>query len=98
MDVDERARLLRVRLPPPEILSVAARIEWFDERSGWLNPITPEDRTRWSVWSRGALGRAAKDAGILDRTDRRGRELLVRVAAAFGWGVRIEPAVPDSRG
>lgn len=92
--VDERSRLLKVRLPPPEILSVDARIEWFDESSGWLNPITPQDRTRWGAWARGALGRAARDAGILDRTDRRGRELLVRVAAAFGWTVRFEPASP----
>ncbi len=98
VEVDERSRFLRVHLPPAEILSVDARIEWFDENSGWLNPITPEDRTRWGTWARGALGRAAKDAGILDRTDRRGRELLSRVAATFGWGVRFEPAYSGAKG
>ena len=96
--VEDRARTLAVRLPPPEILSVDARIEWFDESSGWLNPITPQDRTRWSAWARGALGRAARDAGILPRTDLRGREMLKRVAAAFGWSVRFEPATSSPKG
>ncbi|MCK6684214.1 MAG: DUF4230 domain-containing protein [Thermoanaerobaculia bacterium] len=98
VDVEEKTRLLRVHLPPPEILTVDARIEWFDEKSGWLNPITPEDRTRWSTWARGALGRAAKDAGILEQTNRRGRELLSRAAGAFGWTVRFEPPGPVPKG
>jgi hypothetical protein len=98
VEVDETSRLLRVHLPPPEILTVDARIEWFDESSGWLNPITPEDRTRWTTWARGALGRAARDAGILERTDRRGRKLLVQVAAAFGWTVRFETPPSKPRG
>lgn len=94
VEAEEGTRVLTVRLPPAEILSVDSRVEWFDESAGWLNPITPEDRTRWSVWARGALGRAARDAGILQRADRRGRQLLERVAALYGWRVRFEPASP----
>lgn len=82
---DEASRTLRIELPPPQILAVDEHIEWFDEHSGWLNPITPQDRTRWTTWARGALGRAAKDAGLSSRAERHARELLTKVAAAFGW-------------
>lgn len=82
---DEASRTLRIALPLPQILAVDDRIEWFDERSGWLNPITPQDRTRWTAWARGALGRAAKDAGLASRAERHARELLTKVAAAYGW-------------
>lgn len=78
-------KTIRIDLPPPQVLSVDARIEWFDERSGWLNPITPEDRTRWTAWGRGALGRAAKSAGLLDRSSANMRELLTETATALGW-------------
>lgn len=82
---EEATHTLRVSLPAPQILSVDARVEWFDEKSGWLNPITPEDRTRWSAWSRGALGRAAKDAGLVERANAQARKLFTESAAAFGW-------------
>ena len=87
----ERKRL-RVSLPAPEVLSVDARVEWFDERSGWLNPITPDDRTRWTAWARAALGRAAKDAGLLARASDHARELLKDAAAAFGWDADVSIA------
>lgn len=83
------SKLIRVSLPAPEILSVDARIEWFDERSGWLNPITPEDRTRWTTWARAALGRAAKDAGLHARASDHARELVRDTAAALGWKARV---------
>jgi hypothetical protein len=85
-------RRLRVELPSPEILSVDARIEWFDEKSGWLNPITPDDRTRWTGWSRAALGRAAKDAGILERSAKHAEELIRDAASAFGWTADVSIA------
>ncbi|MEO6327135.1 MAG: DUF4230 domain-containing protein [Thermoanaerobaculia bacterium] len=82
---EEATHTLRVSLPPPRILSVDSRVEWFDEKSGWLNPITPEDRTRWTTWSRGALGRAAKDAGLAERATAQAKKLFTESAAAFGW-------------
>ena len=65
-------------------------MEWFDERSGWLNPITSDDRTRWMTWSRGAIGKAAKDAGLEERAARQARELLGEVARTFGWTAVVE--------
>jgi hypothetical protein len=89
---EPRSRVVRVSLPAPEILSVDAKIEWFDERSGWLNPITPEDRTRWTTWARAALGRAAKDAGLHARATTHARELVVDTAAALGWKAQVSVA------
>ena len=83
-------RLVRVRLPRPRILAVDPRFEWFDERSGWINPITIEDRNRWLVWARGTLGRAAKDAGLETRAAAHARELLAAAAEAFGWTAEVE--------
>ncbi|HKC25345.1 MAG TPA: DUF4230 domain-containing protein [Thermoanaerobaculia bacterium] len=86
-------KTLRVFLPPPEVLSVDARVEWFDERSGWLNPITPEDRTRWTAWARASLARAAKDAGLYARATAHAKELLTDTSAAFGWTADVRVAV-----
>jgi hypothetical protein len=85
-------RLLRVTLPAPRILALDPRLEWFDEQSGLFNPITPQDRTRWMLWARGQLGRAAKDSGIEARAVEHARELLSGAAEAFGWKVELTQA------
>jgi hypothetical protein len=71
-------------------------VEWFDERSGWLNPITSDDRTRWTAWSRAAIGKAARDAGLEERAAAHARKLLGEVAAAFGWKAIVEIG-PESK-
>lgn len=96
---DEARRSVRVRLPAPQILSVDDRLEWFDEKSGFLNPITPADRTRWTTWARAALARSAKDAGLFDAASRHAKELFEDAAAAFGWTAEVTvggAAVPSA--
>src|ERR1035437_8161039 len=90
VSAEDATRTLRIRLPAPGVLSVDARVEWFDERSGWLNPITSDDRTRWMTWSRAAIGKAARDAGLAESAARHARELLDEVASAFGWKAVVE--------
>ncbi|HEX5856378.1 MAG TPA: DUF4230 domain-containing protein [Thermoanaerobaculia bacterium] len=99
VEADADRRLILVRLPAPQVLSVDDRLEWFDEHSGWLNPITPSDRTHWTQWARGALARAAKDAGLLEKSAAHARDLFTDAASAFGWtaevtvnGARVPPA------
>jgi hypothetical protein len=89
VDPDVTKRLLRVRLPAPRILAIDPRLEWFDETSGIFNPITPQDRTRWMLWARGQLARAAKDSGIEARAVEQAREMLSGTAEAFGWRVEV---------
>jgi len=83
-------RAVRVRLPRPRLLAIDPRFEWFDEKDGWINPITTEDRNRWMVWARGALGRAAKDAGLETRAAEHARALLGAGAKALGWTADVE--------
>jgi hypothetical protein len=90
VSADAERRSLRVTLPPPRILALDPRLEWFDENSGFFNPITPQDRTRWMLWARGQLARSAKNSGIEARAVEHGRELLAGAAQAFGWTADVE--------
>ena len=92
---DAEARSVSVRLPRPRLLTIDPRFEWFDEKSGWINPITTEDRNLWMVWARGALGRAAKDAGLEAQAAARARELLTTGARAMGWTAEVRIASED---
>jgi hypothetical protein len=92
---DGPGRVVHMRLPRPRLLALDPRFEWFDEKSGWINPITPSDRNRWMLWARGALGRAAKDAGIEAKAVEQARELLSGSARAFGWTADVTVAGGD---
>jgi hypothetical protein len=89
---DAVQRIVHVRLPRPRLLALDPHFEWFEEQSGWINPITPADRNRWMLWARGALGRAAKDAGIEAKAVEHARELLESSAQAFGWKAEVTVA------
>jgi hypothetical protein len=89
---DERNRRIEIDLPPPRILAIDPRLEWFDEKSGLFNPITPEDRTRWMLWARGQLARAAKQSGIEARAIEHASELLTATGTALGWTVEVKSA------
>jgi len=90
VDPDAAGRRLRIRLPAPRILAIDPRLEWFDETSGIINPITPQDRTRWMLWARGQLARAAKNSGIEERAVAHARELLSGAAEAFAWTAEVQ--------
>ena len=104
VEADADRRLILVRLPAPQVLSVDDRLEWFDEHSGWLNPITPSDRTHWTQWARGALARAAKDGGLFEKSAAHARDLFTDAASAFGWSAEVTvdgkavPAAPRGTG
>ena len=86
---DAGRKVVRVRLPRPRILAVDPRFEWFDEHSGWINPITSADRTRWMLWARGQLGVSARQAGIEAKAQEHVRELVTAAADAFGWKAEL---------
>jgi len=95
VEPDAVRRLVRVRLPRPRLLAIDPRFEWFDEKDGWINPITTDDRNRWMIWARGALGRSAKDAGLEARAAEHARELLGAGARALGWTADVRIADVD---
>lgn len=92
LEPEAQSHRLRIVLPHPRILAIDPRLEWFDENSGLFNPITPQDRTRWMLWARGQLARAAKQSGIEERAVEHARELLSGTAEAFGWRLEIRSA------
>jgi hypothetical protein len=80
-----KERKVEIRLPRPSILAIDPRLEWFDEKSGLINPITPEDRTRWMAWARTSLGRIARQTGMDAKAEEQARKLLSGAAEALGW-------------
>lgn len=83
------ARRVEIRMPRPSILAVDPKLEWFDEKSGMFNPITPEDRNRWMAWARTSLARTARQAGMDDKAKEQARKLLTGAAEALGWSADV---------
>lgn len=90
-------RVVRIAMPAPRILAVDPRFEWFDEKSGIFNPITPEDRNRWMLWARAALVRSAREAGIEAKSEEQARRLLEGAVEALGWKAQVSFASPSPR-
>jgi len=82
-------RIVKIQLPRPTILSIDPRLQWFDEKSGVFNPITPEDRNRWMIWARASLARTAKDAGMDRKAEEQAVKLLTTAAQALGWKAEV---------
>ena len=78
-------RKVEIRMPRPSILAVDPKLEWFDEKSGMFNPITPADRTRWMAWARTSLARTARQTGMDAKAEEQARKLLAGAAEALGW-------------
>jgi hypothetical protein len=95
IEVDHAARLVRIRLPPPRLLSVEVkRFEVINETSGFLNRIAPEDRNRWFQDARASLERAALGQGALEKAAAHARELFSDFVER--WGYHLELDVADS--
>jgi hypothetical protein len=92
-------RRVEIRMPRPSILAIDPKLEWFDEKSGIINPITPDDRNRWMAWARTSLARAARQAGMDARAQDQAIRLLSTAADALGWKAQVTfagggPAAP----
>ena len=89
LEVDHAARVVRLALPPPRVLSLdVKRFETINERSGFLNAISPADRDGWYRDARESLSKAALDQGVLAKADAHARELLGDLVGR--WGYRLE--------
>jgi hypothetical protein len=83
------SRRVEIRMPRPSILAIDPRLEWFDEQSGIINPITPDDRNRWMAWARTSLARAARQAGMDAKAQEQATRLLGAAAEALGWKAEV---------
>jgi Protein of unknown function (DUF4230) len=92
LEVDHAARLVRLAVPPPRILSLdIKRFETINESSGFLNAISPADRNSWYQSARDDLTKAALAQGVLPRAETHARELLGDLVTR--WGYRLDLAV-----
>jgi hypothetical protein len=97
LDVDHAARVVRLTLSPPRILSLdIKRFETINESSGFLNAISPADRNRWYQDAREGLTKAALAQDILGKSEAHARELLGDLVAR--WGYHLELGVTASAG
>lgn len=86
---DEAGRVIRIRLPRARVLAIDPSLEILDERSGWRNAVTREDRNLWLKWARGDLRRAALDSGITGKAEENARELLSTLTGAYGYRLEV---------
>jgi hypothetical protein len=92
LDVDHTARVVRLSLPPPRILSLdIKRFETINESSGFLNAISPADRNHWYQDAREGLTKVALAQDILPKSEAHARELLGDLVGR--WGYRLELSV-----
>lgn len=88
--IDSAAKRVTVTLPPAEILSVEVlNVTTYDERSGLLNPFTPDDRDVIQDRIRRQLRDAARQSGILDHADRSAAKALEDFLKLEGYTVEI---------
>jgi len=88
-------RTVKIQLPRPTILSIDPKLQWFDEKSGIFNPITPADRNRWMIWARTSLARTARDSGMDRKAEEQARKLLTAAAQALGWKAEVSFSGPQ---
>jgi len=93
IDVSHAKREVRVRLPPPRILSVdVLRFETINEESGFLNAISPNDRNRWFTEARASLEKAADAAGALQKAQAHARDLFASFVEPRGYTLQLTVA------
>jgi hypothetical protein len=93
IDIDHTARRVKVRLPPPRLLSLEIkRFETINEQSGLLNAIAPEDRNRWFQDARAALEHGAMAEGVLARAEAHARELFGDFVERWGYHLELDVA------
>lgn len=98
IDVDHTARVVRVVLPPPRVLSLdIKRFETINETSGFLNAIAPADRNRWYQEARDDLSSAALAQGILAKAEAHARELFEGFVGRWGYRLELRTGPSTSR-
>ncbi|HEX4404687.1 MAG TPA: DUF4230 domain-containing protein [Polyangia bacterium] len=100
LEVDPSTRVVHVALPPARILSLdIKRFETINERSGFLNAISPDDRNGWYQDARTGLTRAALSQGVLGKAEAHARELLGDLVARWGYhlDLSVAPEAAETR-
>jgi len=89
--IDSAARVIRIALPPAQIMSVdVTNVTTYDESAGLLNPFSSDDRDEIQRRIRQQLRVAAAQSGILEHADRSAAKALTDFLARDGYSVEIK--------
>ena len=90
VQIDSGAKKILVTLPAAEVLAIEVlNVTTYDERSGILNPFTPDDRDLIQRRIRAQLGQAARNSGILEHADRSAAAALRDFLRIEGYTVEV---------
>lgn len=90
VQIDSGAKKILVTLPAAEVLAIEVlNVTTYDERSGILNPFTPDDRDLIQRRIRTQLGQAARNSGILEHADRSAVAALRDFLKIEGYTVEV---------
>lgn len=90
VEIDSAGRRIIVTLPPAQITAVEVlNVTTYDERSGLLNPFTPDDRDAIQQRVRAQLNSAARQSGILEHADQSATKTLEELLKVQGYVVEI---------
>ncbi len=95
VDADENRKTLRVKLPPPQVLSVDVKPpELFLANGSVCNGIEPADYARLHEDARRAAERAAVGNGILIKAEFHVRQILAELCKPLGWQLELTVESP----
>lgn len=96
--IDSSKRIIRVTLPPAQLMSVdVTNVTTYDESAGLFNPFTSDDRDEIQRRIRQQLRVAAQQSGILEHADRSAAKALTDFLARDGYTVEIDRPITLER-
>jgi hypothetical protein len=88
--IDDRAKLITIVIPPPEILAAEiVDLRTYDERAGLWNPFRAGDRDRIHREVRRKIVGAAEQAGVVRHAEESARRLLTALLEKDGYTVLV---------
>ena len=88
--IDDRAKLITIVIPPPEILAAEiVDLRTYDERAGLWNPFRAGDRDRIHREVRRKIVGAAEQAGVVRHAEESARRLLTALLEKDGYTVMV---------
>ncbi len=88
--IDEAARRIDIALPHASLLAVEVTdMRTYDERRGFWNPFTEEDRDRIFRLARQQLTRSAQQMRLTERAEASAKEMLETMFRVDGWSAEV---------
>jgi hypothetical protein len=88
--IDEAGRRIDIALPHASLLAVEITdMRTYDERRGFWNPFTAEDRDRIFRMARQQLVRAGDQLRLAERSEESAKQMLETMFSVDGWAAEV---------